>query len=63
MNLSTLSVYSTYSPILDHLGIDLWALVVCPSIPLQWRLCAEQTREGLERKTVIMAGLQAAKSG
>lgn len=26
VNLNTFSVYSTYSPIIDHLGTDLWAL-------------------------------------
>lgn len=33
MNLNTLSVYSTYSPILEHLGIDLWALRGVPVDP------------------------------
>ena len=33
MNLATMSVYSTYSPVLDHLGTDLWALRGVPVDP------------------------------
>lgn len=33
MNLNTLSVYTTYSPVLEHLGIDLWALRGVPVDP------------------------------